>query len=170
MDLNDLWIGDLVCILSSDKRGTFEGVGTDGRARIRCNGKILLVRSKNLRVVALEEKNSLLTSILKASTTDSPPKVKAKARIFKSILDLHIEALNPSMRNEMPQMILKHQIDACKDFVDKASVNGIRSITIIHGKGTGQLKREVEHILAMHEGVRWTIPQADGGSIEAWMR
>ena len=95
---------------------------------------------------------------------------RLKVRDFNTTLDLHIEVLNPGIAKEAPQIILNHQILRCKKHIDRAIALGINSITIIHGKGTGQLKREVDHIVAMNDAVRFSIPQNDGGATEIWLK
>ena len=164
MNTNELWIGDKVIIKASGKEGVFEGISSDGRARVKWQNKILLTKLHNLKKV--NEPKAKKTVNLPTIAT----KTRKRALDFNPTLDLHIEVLNPSIMNEAPQLILNHQILRCKEHIDQALSLHLSSVNIIHGKGTGQLKREVEHLIAMNDYVRFSIPQNDGGATEIWLK
>lgn len=167
MNLEDLWIGDTVRIKSSYKVGTYEGLAKDKRARIKYHDKILLVRQDNVERYIIPDNKVIPT--FKDLPDIRVSKVK-KAVGFKPEIDLHIETLNPTLENEAPQIILNHQIVKCKTFVEKAISLNIKILTIIHGKGTGQLKREVDFILSHFDEVRYTLPKHNGGATEVWLK
>lgn len=164
MSDTEFWVGDKVRILSSGKEGIFEGTASDGRARIKWNGKIILTAIKNIQVVQEPKRKKTISLQPSASTK------RRKFRDFNTTIDLHIEVLNPSIAKEAPQIILNHQLLKCKEYIAEAIALNINSITIIHGKGSGQLKREVDHILTMFDAVRYSIPQNDGGATEIWLK
>lgn len=165
LKLEDLWIGDRLRILTSGRVGTFEGIADDGRARIRSEGKIYRAPDINLE--------------LAPETTSRPaepviPEEKkysiADTLAFDSTIDLHIEVLKPELTHEAPQLILQHQIKKCKEHISEAIKVKAKIITIIHGHGSGQLRREVEHILSLTEQVRYHIPTMSGAATEVWMK
>jgi len=160
----EFWIGDRVRILSSGKEGVYEGTSKDGRARIKWNNKILLTKIQNLEPIAdRKPKKVLLNSALNSTGFKKP-------RDFNPTIDLHIEVLRPDLTNEAPQIILNHQILRCREHIDQAITLGLNTVKIIHGKGTGQLKKEVEHLIAMNDAIRFGIPQHDGGATEVWLK
>ncbi len=165
MNLKDLWIGDPVRIVTSGKEGTFEGISSDGRARVKYRDKILLTREHNLQLYTPSQPSKL--EQLKYPTTTTP---QIKNPIPSNRLDLHIDVLNPALSNEVPQIILNHQLKRCKAFLENSILLKIPIITIIHGKGTGALKQEVLHLISSYPEIRHTIPQHDGGAIEVWIR
>ena len=58
-------------------------------------------------------------------------------------IDLHIEELIDSHKHMSNTEIVNHQIAALRHFVEKARLDGIRRLLVIHGVGTGVLKQEV---------------------------
>ena len=55
MNLSELWMGEKVMIKSSGKIGIFEGVNSEGKARIKYDNKIFLVTAQNLEIVPEKE-------------------------------------------------------------------------------------------------------------------
>ncbi len=161
---SEFWIGDKVRIISSAKDGIFEGISSDGRARIKWNNKILLTKRKNLQAIQDPKPKKVILDSIVASNKG------IKSRDFNPTLDLHIEVLNPSLTNEIPQIILNHQVQQCEEHIDRAISLNLTTVKIIHGKGTGQLKKEVEHLIAMNDSVKFGIPQHDGGATEVWLK
>lgn len=163
MNIDELWIGDDVLIKASQKKGKFIGKAKDGRARISYNTKILLVSPKNLELITENEKVEIDLKL--EDITSSKSHVA-----FNPELDLHIDRLNPSLSNALPQMILKHQMDRCQAFIQEAIDRNIKILLIIHGKGTGQLRREVQHLLSQYEEFRHSILVNDGGASQVWLK
>lgn len=163
----DLWIGDPVRIIKSGRTGSYEGKSKDGRARIKSNGKIYLVDHSKISLHT-EEKASNSATIPYAEETNTAFSLKTALSVPKS-LDLHIEVLHPALTHEAPQIILNHQISRCEMYIDSAIRAGAKVITIIHGHGTGQLRREVEHLLSMRDEVRYHIPAMSGAATEVWL-
>ena len=96
-------------------------------------------------------------------------KVSNAANLSREI-DLHIESLNPSLAHEAPQMILNHQIKRCKAFIESIISVKVSPVTIVHGKGKGQLKLEVEYLLSQYEEYQHSIPTNDGGASQIWFK
>ena len=158
MKINDLWIGDLVRLKKSGRVGKFEGVHLSGKVRVRIDSKIILTKSTNLEKVdeAHLEK-----------TVDRPKSYnerKMNQKRFQNSIDLHIEKLQPSLSNELPQMILNKQIAACRAYIEEAIELRRMQVTIIHGKGAGQLKLEVQMILQERPEVQYYDLINDGGA------
>lgn len=160
--LNDLWIGDKLILLRSKRVGTFAGLNGN-RARMEVDGKILLVRANNLEVYVEAEKPVTLSfEDEKSSPLDFHE--------MPTSIDLHINVLAPHLENQLPVRILSHQLDALEAYLEKAMANGLRIITVIHGKGTGALKTEVHHILKSKDYVRFFYDSNDGGATEIHMK
>ena len=79
-------------------------------------------------------------------------KVKKKNNVKENLINLSIE--NPSyrldIRGRRPEEV---EFEVIK-FIDDAYVAGLQQIEILHGKGTGVLKKFVKEILKSHDKVR----------------
>ncbi len=167
LNLDDLWIGDTVRIKTSYKVCTYMGRAKDGRARVKYREKILLVRAKNLESYEYPEQASQELWNDLPHDIRTPPK---SSHEWPSSIDLHIDVLNPTLEHEAPQIILNHQLVKCREYIERSIQLGMKYVTIIHGKGTGQLKREVDHIIEQYDEIRYAIPQNDGGATEIWLK
>ncbi len=167
MDLTELWIGDLLRIKNSGKNGTFEGIGKEGKARIKCQGKILLVKFDALEIID-ETEAEFPEPVVKPRTELSP---KSYSNVeFANHIDLHIEKLNGILENTHAQIILDHQLLKCREFLSDAILRRKNVVTIIHGKGMGVLKQEVLDVVKEYKNVRFVVEVNNGGAQEIWMR
>lgn len=157
LDISSLWIGDPIMSTKSGKTGTFEGIGKDGKVRLKSNGKITLVPGKYL--IKYEEKS--IKSIVQNKT-----KKYHEVENFGDSIDLHIEKLNPTISNSNPIHIIDYQIRKCKSFLASTIRSRKLSVVIIHGKGTGQLKNEVLNMIQDYPEVISVKEINNGGAQE----
>ncbi len=160
--MKDFWIGDWVKIISSGRIGKFEGE-VNGKARIRVNNKLLLVAADDLKL--LDEKD-IPKSPIPTPQNKHNNKAKSKKINFELPLDLHIEKLAPSMINQRTEIILNYQIRSAREFIEKAIENRRATITIIHGKGIGALKMEIDYLLNQYPEVYFRKTVNNGGAVE----
>jgi len=158
--MSDFWIGDKVKIIHSGKTGKFEGE-INGNAKIKIQGKILLIPLKDIELVEEDDQKYF-------PPVDSNNKkfVENKFKSFSDVLDLHIEKLNPEMKNEIPQMIINYQLKIAKEYILEAIRRKRLSVTIIHGKGTGALKMEIHQLLKGFSEIYFTKSVNKDGAIE----
>jgi len=165
VDLKELWVGDKLRIIKSQKVGTFEGVNK-GKARIEVGSKILLVPAHNLELYV----EPIIEEIPFASEEDKPSSPYS-SHTFPDTIDLHIETLAPEMASALPARILQYQLQRLSDYLDQAEVLGIKYITIIHGKGSGVLKEEVLHLLKGRNAVKYILEGSlNSGATEVHMK
>ncbi|HMU04390.1 MAG TPA: Smr/MutS family protein, partial [Saprospiraceae bacterium] len=88
---------------------------------------------------------------------------------FDHTLDLHLEKLAPHMQNELPARILEFQVQKSEVFIREAISKKYPHITIIHGKGAGVLKEQIEAQLKGFPQVRFTFSKNGGGAVEVWL-
>ncbi len=158
--MSDYWIGDWIRIISSGKTGKYEGK-INGKAKIKTGNKLLLIPLSDIKLI---EEDEILNSSPQNKRQNKP--VLTKFKSFSCILDLHIEKLNPGMKNEPAQMIINHQIKIAKEYIEEAIIRKKLSVTIIYGKGTGTLKSEIHHLLNSFPQVYFTKSVNDGGAVE----
>ncbi len=161
MNLKDIWIGENLVIKSKNKIGTFEGRGAQNHAFVKIDGKMHLVNAEDLDVHVPKDEQPEL---------QFEEEVKATAfEHFKTEIDLHMEVLNPDMQETNPLHILQYQIKQVELYVQTAIQRKKHIVKIIHGKGTGQLKEEVHHILKGIDKVQHFHVINDGGATEVYI-
>ncbi len=165
-DQQDIWIGESVRIKSSGREGRFEGLNSDGKARVSSLGKFFLTTISNLEVLPPKDHKPSIEDILNDSQETIKKNIKIK---FDHTLDLHIEKLAPHLLNQMPPYILEYQIQKSKEFIENAIHYNYPHVTIIHGKGQGVLKTAIENLLRSYPHVKFTFSKNDGGAVEVWM-
>ncbi len=157
MDTDELWIGERLKLLKSGKIGTYEGQNPSGKLRIKWKDGIILTTIENVTVAAPEEIDD---QRLEAELSTKKPRCLTSSQI-----DLHINQNDIRLSRE-PQMILRAQLNMCQEFLSAAIENRFISVTIIHGKGLGELRKEVHHILDNNDRVKSYHLMNDGGATE----
>jgi len=153
----EFWIGDWVKINSTDKIGKFEGE-VNGKAKIKIGDKLILVSLSKLSILEEDLIPQNVVREVKVINKENP--------VFKSTIDLHIEKLAPSMKNERAELIISFQVKSAKKFIDEVIKKRLVNATIIHGKGLGAMKMEVMHLLKSYDEVYFTKEVNNGGAIE----
>lgn len=155
--LKDLWIGDDVKVISSGRIGKFEGIHANGKAKIKSKNQLYLVDAIDLESYIVKEVED--TWIL-VETKDSE-KIEVKDSI-----DLHIEILNPNLKESMPERILDYQVKAFEAFLQSAKKSYKNEFIIIHGKGTGVLKNYIMSIIKNDKDIKLYNSINDGGAVK----
>jgi len=158
--MSDYWIGDWVRIISSGKIGKFEGE-INNKAKIKLNNKVVLYKLNDIQLLSEDEipKSDIAIAKVKEKHFDKP-------KVYSPVIDLHIEKLAPQMQNELPELIITYQLKRAKFFIEESIDRKQLSITIIHGKGIGALKMEIESLLKSYAEVYFTKSVNDGGALE----
>ncbi|MGE5355351.1 MAG: Smr/MutS family protein [Deltaproteobacteria bacterium] len=158
--MKDFWIGDQVKMISSGRTGVYEGI-QDGKARVRTGNKFILTSHKNLE--KLPEKEIEIDIFDEVADYSA---IKLSKEKFKNQIDLHIEKLDPGKQNHLPEMILDFQLKSAREYIEKAISKRIFSVLIIHGKGNGALRLEIEHLLGDFPQVFYYSVINEGGATE----
>lgn len=169
MNLKDLWTGEKLMIKSTGRIGTFEGVNQEGKARIKSDGKIYLATAQNIEIIPEKEVFPNIHDFLNQESEKKIDNPKSLKITFNHTLDLHIDKLAPHMENEPSGRIMEFQLEKTKVFVRDAIDRNFPHITIIHGKGQGVLKREIEHLLKDFHQIKLTFSKNGGGAVEVWL-
>jgi dsDNA-specific endonuclease/ATPase MutS2 len=166
MNFDQLWIGDPVFVVSKNSNGAWEGYTGESQAKVRVGHTTFVVDLTDLEPARFGKPKP-------AKKADAPLAKKPKQErpdFSSAALDLHMDVLAPDRVNDPPQMILTHQLKACQAFIEQSIAAMRPSIVIIHGKGEGVLKAEVEHLIAEYPQIKFTFPKHDGGAIEALLQ
>ncbi len=159
--LEDLWYGDEVELIKSGRKGTYAGKAEKKRVRINVEGKIIITPLSNLQVPHKRKD---------ISDTDSEgPKTSLSSIPIPKEIDLHMEKLTTDTYGMRPERIHDFQISACRTFLENAIEKKLPFVKIIHGKGTGNLKASVLHLLRMYDEVHIHTPAHAGGATDVWL-
>jgi len=124
--------GDMVLINSLAKEGEFVGYAGDKKAKIRI-GNIM-------SVVSLEEIHKII----------EPDKKKKHAGIGTNVQDLS----TPGPELHLRGMTVEEAREALDKFLDSAILTGLEQVYIVHGKGTGTLRKIVAEFLKAQKTVK----------------
>jgi len=130
--------GDLVRLQGSNTTGEVESIQS-GSAVVRCGNFRLTTTLKSLEKI---------TKTLERKMQREPQASAGKA----SWTAVTTDALSTTL--DLRGMTGEEAIPAVERFLDSMSMNHIRKATIIHGKGTGSLRRRTAELLQQHKAVR----------------
>jgi DNA mismatch repair protein MutS2 len=127
----DFTIGDFVCIKNTETRGEIVEISKDMKKAVLNTGKIKM----NVPVINLEQ--------------SKPVKEKA-AEISNYNYSLDSPQIRLDIRGEKPESA---EFEVIK-FIDTAYASGLERVEILHGKGTGALKKMVIDLLKHHDKIK----------------
>ncbi len=130
-----LKVGDNVLIFDIDKKGVITDISKDGKSVTVLAGIIKTkVLIDNVKLIDSEDKKTPIKRVIKSTSNKMNSAVKRE-------LDLRGQtALEAIM-----------EIDK---FIDNALLMGVNQLTIIHGKGTGKLRREIHNHLKKNKYIK----------------
>ena len=81
----------------------------------------------------------------------SPSKKASRSNFSKNkvplpSIDLHIQVLNPNLKEASALEIFDYQMEACRVFLRDSKAQGVKKIKVIHGVGSGKLADAVSRI------------------------
>lgn len=162
VDIDDLWIGDLLLLKKSGRIGKFNGRSGHKKVKVKIGEKIVITPIGNIE---LAPENAKIDEFDYSHRLQKP---KPTAVQLSDTIDLHIEVLNPSLQNSRVERIVDFQIKAAKSFIESSIKSSTKKILIIHGKGEGVLKSEIVHLLSLYDAVQFTFDKNGGGATEVW--
>jgi len=163
INIEELWIGDIVFVQSLKENAVWEGKIDDKHAKVKHNNKTLSVLISDIDV-AKETLEAADFEFKEEMTVGIDPLQ------FPNSIDLHIEKLNNDLTHQTPELIINYQIRVCKNYIKQAISCNKLNFTIIHGVGKGVLKKEVIHALGSFNQYQYHVEKNDGGAIEVWMK
>ena len=161
LNIDDLWIGDKLLLKKSGRIGKFDGRSGHKKVRIKIGEKTVITPITNVEMAPETDIHDTTISL-------RPEKKEIKTTTLSDTIDLHMEVLNPSLQHARPERIVDYQVSAAKRFIEEAIMHSTKHILIIHGKGEGVLKSEIEHLLSLYDEVQFTFPKNNGGATEVW--
>ena len=122
--------GDRVHILSLNQKGEIDELIDKTRARVRVGNITTVVEFRNLEKIAQADNKPVYksTSLYDADTSISP--------------EIHLRG-----------MTVEEAIETLEKYLDRAALAGLKQVYVIHGKGTGTLRRTLSEYLKEHPEV-----------------
>ncbi|MDF1544165.1 MAG: endonuclease MutS2 [bacterium] len=123
--------GDAVEILSLNQRGEIEDLIGKDKARVRVGSMLTTVEIRNLRKVSAGAKPTthVKTSLLNVEASESN--------------QIHLRG-----------MTVDEAMENLERFLDRAVISGLQLVYVVHGKGTGKLRRMLTEYLKSHTEVK----------------
>jgi len=146
IDPNELWVGDPLQVKSSGLVGKYES-HTDSMIIINCKGNRITAAIHDVKIYKAPKKEVALHFEDDINNN--------KSITHDDTIDLHINKLAPHMEHQAQARILDYQIERAKSFVEHSIQNKRYRVLIIHGKGSGVLKAEVNDMLKDFSKVRY---------------
>ena len=144
MNPSSWWIGEPLEIISSGVKVRYQGPGSTGNILIRMpDGAIMEVPLPDIRESQEEQEPQKWFENLPSEKEDS----EKESKEFGDQLDLHYETLIQNHAHPAGKSILEFQLEVCRQFIQDAIRLKRPYIRIIHGRGAGILKKEVESLL-----------------------
>lgn len=167
MDTTTWWIGDPVEIISTGKKGLYHGTGPQGEVQIKLqDGTITNVSSDDIRLA--EEEIETVHETLQWIPEKIARSEREPTQSYR--LDLHYENLVRYFAHPPELSILEFQLSICAQFAQAAIENKMPFIRIIHGRGKGVLKNEVERILRQYPEFTLISFNPNMAAVDAWIK
>jgi DNA mismatch repair protein MutS2 len=162
--VRDLKIGDRVRLLSFGSVGIVNHI-RDDEAEVRVGSLRMREKLENLELV-------YEVSIASSSVRAKPDTLEALRRQAQTTeVHLHSNKQHPSGFDAKTELKLigkktDEAVELTDKFLDEAFLNGLSEVRIIHGHGTGALRRAITELLKDHPHVARfaAAPQEKGGS------
>ena len=124
-------VGDRVEIMSLGKQGEIEKLVGQDRAKIKVGNVYTTVELRNLRKTDSNEPTTKPTSWVSYASDDDAP----------------------SPEIQLLGMTSEEAIEELAKFLDRSIVSGLKQVYVVHGKGTGALRRKLTEYLKGHQEV-----------------
>ena len=165
INIDELWIGDWVKVKSSGIHGQYHGN----------HQGIVTIKTKDHQLVTvasadLEKTNDEVESIQDTYSiiTHHTEEISSTEDDFGDTIDLHYEILILSYPHSNSSK-LEYQLEICTRFIQSAIESKLLNIQIIHGRGQGILKNEVERLLKQYSEITIISSNPNLASVDAWM-
>jgi DNA mismatch repair protein MutS2 len=156
----ELVVGDKVKLLAFGSVGVVDQI-KDGYAEVRV--KALRFREKLENLELVEQQSSG-----KQQPTAKPQQGKLEKLRRSSSTEIHLAAADQTARSELNVIgqTTDEAVDAVDKFLDEASLASLSQVRIVHGHGTGALRRAIAGLLGDHPHVARFVsaPPDQGGT------
>ena len=165
-------IGDKVLFKHEDQTGYITRIDSSNKVTVSTADGFEIIISKH-HLVKIERGTDIEAAY--GSSFHIKDKITAKKRYLKeksknksiAKIDLHIELLTPYFDQMDNFDIVQMQLDVCQKKIDEILNSTFQKLIIVHGIGSGILKKEVHALLESYH-LRFFLSK-DGGSTEVML-
>jgi DNA mismatch repair protein MutS2 len=164
----EVQVGDRVRLRSFGSVGVVDRI-KNGEAEIRVGSLHIREKLSNLELIdgARAERREVSTSRVSGKVKGSLEELRKQA----ATTELHLYSKSADSKFQAKELNLigkttSEAVDLTDKFLDAAFLSGLDEVRIIHGHGTGALRRAITEFLADHPHVEksFKAPQEQGGS------
>jgi DNA mismatch repair protein MutS2 len=167
----EIRVGDRVRLLSFGSTGVVDGI-KNGEAEVRVGSLHMREKLSNLELIRGTGVPSVghAQDARATSDRDKPSFEDLRRRAATTELHLHSKDANSKFQSHSELNLIGKKTDEAVDltdkFLDQAFLNGLSEVRIIHGHGTGALRKAVAEFLNNHPHVARfaAAPQDQGGT------
>jgi dsDNA-specific endonuclease/ATPase MutS2 len=170
MKLSELWVGDKVVLVKSGRIGQVINIEKSGTIRVKISERVIKTSLSNIKQIEETKTNGYHEIDEWLSDLNKAKPEERKRKPFQSTLDLHFEKLDLGDRIVTQHNIFDIQIEVFKAWYNEAISRRKKSITVIHGKGTGTLKGYLLSYLKTDPHVALISSTNDDGALEILLK
>jgi len=156
----EIVVGDKVKMLSFGSVGIVDQI-KDGYAEVRVKALRFREKLENLQLV--EQHPSV-----KSQQVGAKPQGKLEKLRWSTGTELHLSGAEQNVKSELNVIgqTTDEAVDAVDKFLDEASLASLNQVRIVHGHGTGALRRAIANLLGDHPHVARFVaaPPDQGGT------
>lgn len=156
----EIVVGDKVALLSFGSVGIVDQI-KDGYAEVRVKALRFREKLENLELVE-QHPNA------KSQQSTAKPQGKLEKLRRSSGTEVHLSGAEQNVRSELNVIgqTTDEAVDAVDKFLDEASLASLSQVRIVHGHGTGALRRAIANLLGDHPHVARFVaaPPDQGGT------
>lgn len=146
VDVKTIAIGDIVYVNKLRQKGTVSAI----------NGKELSVQLGSLKMNVKAKDCSFVSRAVKVKETPTSKKAGG--------FNLLAKVSQVSTQVDIRGLMVDEAIDVVSKYIDDAVISGLSRVLIIHGKGTGALRKGIHEYLKKHRNVlSYTLGDMDEG-------
>lgn len=166
--MRDIHVGDRVRLLSFGSTGIVDQIKGD-EAEVRVGSLRMREHVSNLELIAAASDKRKEVSTSSGSGRVNPLLEELRKQAATTEVHLHSKQSDSKFQNHELNLIGKttdEAVDLADKFLDEAFLNGVSEVRIIHGHGTGALRKAISEFLSDHPHVaRFSrAPQDKGGT------
>ena len=173
MEIKNLWIGDEVRLIKSQRVGKVVKIDNNAKIVVSVGTSKVTTHAGNLELFRHEPKQKFQDIDEWLANNEKPSiekNVKIKKHVAGNFIDLHLDKLDTQGKIILEQNILEFKMNTFTTWFENTYKKRYATMTVVHGKGTGTLKSVLESWLKSDHRVQFIKSINDDGALEIWLK